>query len=123
MQVMLLHCDDCPNLKKYLEKKYLPHEILSELEDLMGRQALKGILHDIREAKVFALMVDEVTDVSGTEQMCTSIRWVDKDFGIHETPLELILRVPRTDSNTLTPFIKDCLVIIFAYKSMPRATL
>ena len=42
----------------------------------MGRQALKGILHDIREAKVFALMVDEVTDVSGTEQMCISIRWV-----------------------------------------------
>ena len=38
-----------------------------------------------------------------------TIRWVDKSFEIHETPVELI-NVPKTDSETLTKVIKDSLL-------------
>ena len=49
------------------------------------------------------------SDVSHQEKLCISIRWVDSSFNIDEAPIELI-RVPRTDSATLTSLIKDCLV-------------
>ena len=63
MQLMLLRCADCPEIKNWLESKnYLSHEILSEIETLMARKVLKDILHDIREAEVFALIVDEASD-------------------------------------------------------------
>ena len=41
--------------------------------------------------------------------MSICIRWVDKDFQIHEDPLEMI-QVPETSALTLTDAIKDCLV-------------
>ena len=44
-----------------------------------------------------------------TQVRNVTIRWVDSDFQIHETPVELI-QVPKTDSETLTSVLKDCLV-------------
>lgn len=52
---------------------------------------------------------DESSDVSHSEQLWISIRWVDDNLLIHEAPLELI-QVPKTDSLTLLVCIKDCLV-------------
>ena len=57
---------------------------------------------------MFSLIADEATDVGHKEQLCVTIRWVDNSLQIHETPLELI-HVPKTDSETLTSVIKDCL--------------
>ena len=51
---------------------------------------LRDILRKIREACKFSLIADEATDVSNTEQLCITIRWVDNEFDIHEDPLELI---------------------------------
>jgi len=47
--------------------------------------------------------------VSNREQLAVCIRWVDKEFNIHEDPVELI-QVPKTDSLTLTGALKDCLI-------------
>ena len=66
-------------------------------------------LSEIREASFFSLIADECSYVKHCEQMCVSIRWVDENLLIHETPLELI-HVPKTDSATLVACIKDCLV-------------
>ena len=108
VQLMLLRCEDCPCLEQWLvAKKYLSHEILGELVGLMAKYILRKILSDIREAAVFALIVDEATDVSQKEQLCITVRWVDYHFSIHEDPLELV-NVPKTDSAAM--FIKDCLV-------------
>ena len=76
---------------------------------LMANQVLRDILCEIREASIFALLADEASDVSLKEQLCICIRWVDEKFTIHEAPLELI-NVPKTDSDTLSILIKDCLV-------------
>ncbi len=58
---------------------------------------------------MYSLIADEATDVSNKEQLCISIRWVDCNFDIHEDVVELI-NVPKTDSATLTTFIKDSLI-------------
>ena len=110
VQLMLLHCEDCPRLEQWLvAKRYLSYEILSELVGLMAKHILRKILSDIREAAVFVLIVDEATDVSQKEQLCITVRWVDDHLSIHEDPLELV-NVPKTDYATLAMFIKDCLV-------------
>ncbi len=70
---------------------------------------MRDILCKIREACKFSLIADEATDVSNTEQLCITIRWVDNEFDIHEDPLELI-HVPKTDSATLATLIKDSLI-------------
>ena len=44
-------------------------------------------------------------------QTLVTIRWVDSEFQIHETPVELI-QVPKTDAETLTSVLKDCLICL-----------
>ena len=38
-----------------------------------------------------------------------SIRWVDQNFKIEETPIELI-NIPKTDGETIATLIQDCLL-------------
>ena len=44
--------------------------------------------------------------MSNKEQLAVCIRWVDKDFNIHEDPVEVL----KTNSLTLTGAVKDCLI-------------
>ena len=107
MQLLLVRCEDCPDLKQWInDKKYLSSDVINEL---INNYLLRELLGEIREVAMYLLIVDEATDVSHQEQLCISIRWVDSSFNIHEAPIEMI-RVPRTDSATLTSLIKDCLV-------------
>ena len=106
IQLLLLRCEDTPQLKQWLvAKKYLSHDILNEQIGLMANHLLRKLLQEIWEATVYALIADEATDVSHKEQLCITVRWVDSEFIVHEDPLELI-NVPKTDSATL----KDSLV-------------
>ena len=65
---------------------------------LMSNRVLRQILTEIREAQIFSLIADEATDVAHKEQLCMTIRWVDRSFEIYETLVEL--NVPQTDSET-----------------------
>jgi hypothetical protein len=76
---------------------------------LMSNRVLRQLLSEIREAQIFSLIADEATDVAHKEQLCITIRWVDKSFEMYETPVELV-NVPKTDSETLTTVIKDSLI-------------
>lgn len=84
----------------------LSHEIINEMISLMSNKVLRQILSEIREAQIFSLIADESTDVAHKEQLCITIRWVDKSFDMYETPVN----VPQTDSETLTTVIKDSLI-------------
>ena len=66
----------------------------------MGLSMLRKLLDDIRSAKFYSVIADEVTNVSNREQMAVCIRWIDEDFAAHEDPVELI-QLPKTDSNTI----------------------
>ena len=55
------------------------------------------------------MIADEATDVAHKEQLCITIRWVDKSFDMYETPVELV-NVPQTELETLTTVIKDSLI-------------
>ena len=58
---------------------------------------------------VYSIIADETTDISRKEQLCVSIRCVDQNFKIEETPIELI-NIPKTDGETIATLIQDCLL-------------
>lgn len=49
---------------------------------------------------VYSIAADETTDISRKEQLCVSIRWVNQNFKIEETPIELI-NILKTDGETI----------------------
>ena len=62
---------------------------MKELRKLMGQTILKEIIANIRDALWYSLIADEATDVSRTEQLSITIRWVDKAYQVHEDTLGL----------------------------------
>lgn len=58
------------------DKKYLSGDIINEIIRIMSNQLLKQLLNEVREAALFSLIADEVTDISNQEQLCISVRWV-----------------------------------------------
>ena len=54
---------------------YFP-EIQNEFIDALGCHVKKTIIHDIKEAKYFALLLDSTPDVSHIDQMTVIIRYI-----------------------------------------------
>lgn len=71
-------------------------EIISE----MGKSVVWTYLTEIRQTMVYSIAADETTDISRKEQLCVSIRWVNQNFKIEETPIELI-NILKTDGETI----------------------
>ena len=89
-QLLLLRKEECPELQQWIEsKKYLSSDIINEMIGMTAHCVLRALLYDIREAVRYSLIADEATDISHKEQLCITIRWVDKDFNINEDTLEL----------------------------------
>ena len=71
----MLCCEDSPGLKQWIAaKNYISPEIVNKLIALMTHHVLREILHDVREAEVFAIIGDDATDISNAEQLCLSVR-------------------------------------------------
>ena len=110
LQLLSLRSSDCSQLNAWIkERKYLSPQIVNEQISLMGLNVLRRLLAEIHKAHWFSLIVDEASDVSNKEQMVVCIRWIDEEFCIHEDPVELI-HLPKTDAETLSSALKDCLI-------------
>lgn len=108
--LLLLHREECPDIQQWIEsRRYLSSDIINEIIGIMAHHVLREILCEIKGSIRYALIADEALDSSNKEQLCITIRWVDDAFDIHEDPVELI-DIPKTDSDTLTTLIKDCLL-------------
>lgn len=63
----------------------------------MGNELLRQLLVKIRDATWFAILADETADIANLEQLSLSIRWVTKDYEIHEDFIGLV-HVPTITS-------------------------
>ena len=61
----------------------LSWRVLNQIISLMGDAIQKQILSDISQRKYFSILADETTDVSQTEQLSLSVRFI-KDTKVHE---------------------------------------
>ena len=73
------HFKMCPKNAMYRSKT-----IQNELLGCCGEQILEHIINEVKEAKFFSVLADEVSDVSSKEQMSMVLRYVDKAGHIHE---------------------------------------
>ena len=76
---------------------------------MMAHQLLWGLLDEIRIAEWFAIIADETSDISHTEQLAISLHWVDTNYIINEGIIALC-EVEQTDAATITSTIKDALI-------------
>ena len=71
-------------LKAPSNAKYMSKTIQNELICLCGEEIVTGIISEVKESRVFSILVDEVRDCSNTEQMSFVIQFVDKSCQIRE---------------------------------------
>jgi len=89
--------------------KWVSHAVESEMLQLMANSVLRQLSEDVRNNGYFAVIVDETTDISTTEQVSICIRHVDDSINIYEDFLG-VYATTKTDAGTLVTIIKDVLL-------------
>ena len=109
-QLLLLEAVGDDKMKAWLDKKqYLSPVITNGTINIMGMTILESILTDIKTSKWYAVIVDEVADISHTEQMSLWVRWVNEKYQISEDTLGLT-ELPNTKALTIYKQLKDILI-------------
>ena len=55
---------------------------------IIGNQIRSSLLQEVKQAKYFSILCDEVTDTSNFEQMSMMLRFIDRNNDIREEFLE-----------------------------------
>ncbi|KAJ8881661.1 hypothetical protein PR048_018147 [Dryococelus australis] len=100
-------------MKTYEEKwladgKYMSHNIVNEIIGLAGNKCLRKTC-EVKTASVFSLIADGTSDESRTEQLVLCVRWVDRQFPIHEEPVGLYA-MNFTDAESIEKGVLDVLI-------------
>ena len=114
MQILRLRALDQLELVAWLERKknkYVSPQIQNEILSVMGTTVLREIASDIRHARYFALMVDEVTDSSNKEQVVICFRNVDEEFQCHEDIVGLY-QVESIKSDSIVEVLRDTMLCL-----------
>ena len=120
LQLLQMWAEHGSGIKEWLrDGKYLSHDIVNEQIKLMSDSVLREILSEVKNSMFFALQADEATDVAFNEQMCISIRWVNREYEIFEEPIGLV-QLTTTDSITIFKALKDVLLRCVLPVSMCR---
>ena len=88
---------------------YNSKTIQNQLIECIGNQIRDGIIKEIKLAKWYSILCDEVTDISMKEQLSFVIRFVDNNCCIREEFLDFIY-TDRITGEVLATKIKDALL-------------
>uniref|UniRef100_A0A1X7V6I5 DUF4371 domain-containing protein n=1 Tax=Amphimedon queenslandica TaxID=400682 RepID=A0A1X7V6I5_AMPQE len=97
--------------------KYLSHDIINELMEMMANSLLCNLLSEIKESEWYTIIADETRDSSGKEQLTVSIRWVDKYYHVKEDLIGLI-----HDCGSQCRIIRDALHLVSDLSNLIRAS-
>ena len=98
-QILTTHLKKAPMNASYTSKT-----IQNQLISVIGDTIRDGIIKDIKDARFFTILADEVTDCSNLEQLSIAIRFVDKHEEIREEFLDFV-QVERITGNALATAI------------------
>ena len=110
-QLVNLRADDCHEFRQWLHNKYkwLSHDVQNELLEILALSVLRKVLVSVRSHKYYAIMADETTDISISQQMSICFRSVDDQLTIHENFVGFY-EPPSADAATLYKTICDVLI-------------
>ena len=113
-QLPKLRLTENPETGKWLDRKkdrYTSPEIQNEVLKVMALTVLRAIAKSIQSCEFFALMADEMADVSNKEHVVVCLCYVDKDFEAHEEFVG-IYQVESIRSDVLITVLKDTLLCL-----------
>ena len=87
---------------------YLSNRAQNDMIHAMAVVVKNEVVQGICETKLYSIMMDETTDVTGKEQVCVVVRFVDASDVIQERQLAF-KPVAKTDAETLFSFLKESL--------------
>ena len=70
-------------------RKWLSHDVENEIINIMSQKVLEQIIKKVVEFGFYGIMMDETSDIANKEQVCFSVRYVDDNFEIHETFIDI----------------------------------
>ena len=88
---------------------YTSKTIQNQLIECIGNQIRDGIIKEIKLAKWYSILCDEVTDISMKEQLSFVIRFMDNNCCIRKEFLDFIY-TDRITGEVLATKIKDSLL-------------
>jgi len=111
-QLLKLWSASDTRLKQWLREKMSP-QVINELITMMGLNVLHSLLARFKQSipAWYAVIVDEATDVTQSEQLTLTIQSVDDDYVISEDPIGLV-SLPNTTADTIVSVIKDLICCI-----------
>lgn len=81
--------------------------IQNDIITCCGDHLREKILSDVRQAKYFSVLADEVADVSNTEQLSLVLRFVDESNEIREEFVDFLPCTGGTSGQALADMILD----------------
>ncbi|CAF4616577.1 unnamed protein product, partial [Rotaria sp. Silwood2] len=110
IQLLKLREADVHGLDSWVEDgNYLSHDIINEICQIISLTIIHEIIKEISERKFYSIICDATSDESDIEQLCFTIRSVDKDFIVHEDVLGLYAITSETAEH-ITRVILDILI-------------
>jgi len=113
MQLLEVRKRDNEQLSTWLSRSgresYASHDIQDEILKLMSRAIILKIVENVQRSHYFAIIADESTDISGSQQLSISLRWVDEMFALHEDFVGLY-KMDGANAKIITKIITDVLV-------------
>lgn len=105
-----MRSEDYPQLQSWLEKKkYMSHDIINELIELLAREVSCSVVNKIKLRDYFSLLCDETRDISGTEQLTLCLRSVNENLEVEEDFIGLCA-LESTDAESLFNTIRDLIL-------------
>ncbi|XP_022182781.1 zinc finger MYM-type protein 1-like [Myzus persicae] len=124
-QLLKLRSEDSTELKNWLGRttyKWISHDITNEILSTLSREVIRNIIKKIKENTFYAILLDEISDITVKEQISFCLRTVDKEsFEIEEYFIGFY-ETPKTDSNTLFNILKDILNVSGIHKGLQAKT-
>ena len=112
LELVRFRAETDEKLRKHLANspknaRYTSKTIQNELINIIGSRIRTGILEEIKQAKFFSVIADEVTDTSNLEQLSICLRYV-LDSNIREVFVDFVA-VERITGKVLAEAIINCL--------------
>jgi hypothetical protein len=110
-QLLMLRCQDKPQLREWLSKKmsWTSHSIQEEIIESMGVTVMREIASQLQAQPFYSILADETSDISRKEQLVFCVRTVTDDLVAEEDVLGLHT-LSRCDAETILTTIKDILL-------------
>ncbi|CAG4962562.1 unnamed protein product [Parnassius apollo] len=82
--------------EKQLTQHYLSHDVQNELIALMSKSVIEEIIHRVKQAKYYAILLDCTRDVSRVEQMSIILRFCNSSTGVIEEHFVGFISIEKT---------------------------